>query len=52
MVGFSVNLDTFGQLMSTLMELAYDVADEFFGSEKIQKLKQKPKERSSVQTHT
>ncbi|XP_062702184.1 uncharacterized protein LOC134285456 [Aedes albopictus] len=46
---FNVDLDTFGQFMSTLVELAYDVADDFSINEKH---KQKTKDRAFVQTHT
>ncbi|XP_062713760.1 uncharacterized protein LOC134290608 [Aedes albopictus] len=48
-IQFNVDLDTFGQFMSTLVELAYDVADDFSVNEK---QRQKPKERIFVQTHT
>ncbi|XP_062716224.1 uncharacterized protein LOC134291885 [Aedes albopictus] len=46
-----VDLSTFGQFMSTLVELAYDVADDFPYIEKVPKQSQRNKERSFVQTH-
>lgn len=57
MVGFQDNAVQCGsryvlQFMPTLVAFGYDEADDFSGSEKIQKLKQKLDERSVVQTHT
>lgn len=46
----NIDLSTFGEFMSALAELAYDVAEDFPSNEKVQK--QKPKESVFVQTHT
>ncbi|XP_062716387.1 uncharacterized protein LOC134291935 [Aedes albopictus] len=46
-----VDLSTFGQFMSTLVELAYDVADDFPSFEKVPGQNQKNRERAFVQAH-
>ncbi|XP_062704660.1 uncharacterized protein LOC134286963 [Aedes albopictus] len=46
-----VDLSTFAQFMSTLVELAYDVADDFPCIEKVPRQTQMSKERTFVQTH-
>ncbi|XP_062716216.1 uncharacterized protein LOC134291880 [Aedes albopictus] len=48
---YDVDLSTFGEFMSTLVELAYDVADDFPCGDKFPRHTQKIKERNFVQTH-
>ncbi|XP_055643357.1 uncharacterized protein LOC129779730 [Toxorhynchites rutilus septentrionalis] len=48
----NVNLGSFGEFMATLVELAYDVADDFPTMKQNKTQRQKTKERVLVQTHS